>query len=388
MVKTLKVTFIWTKAFLEIFNYDESKQSKYFYRDYTSFLDVFERVKRQEEPKYSYPWHHLEHNNFWNSYLGYKDEKRVKPEDLWGINVPMFCKDNTKVRLKSEKYGTVKVSLEPYMYRHGLTVVMNLNIKLTKGRINIPDMAEVIKELYNSGKYEIDDTAIHKENINLKELYNTLVHKYSRDIVGELSTDDLFGKPFTIITVMDGEREKLSKEELLQQVRNIFKSVDQTYSGVIPLSRNNDPEDIYRKNLLFCSNRGRLLWYPAIFLGKSENKKSLGCYNKNIMRLSMHIESFMELLKEFMKSDNVPDKLYRFAKELQFQMVKLYFIKNKNLKQTYYSASTVAHLNDNDYLGVISLVRDRLKIASEKPEPLQMKDIFSNEPDPEDNTFF
>jgi hypothetical protein len=377
MVKKFKISFVWVKTIFNIFDYDKNKSGKYIYKDYYSFEEILRNLSSGggANQEYSYPWYELEHNNFWKHYLNCFNEKSLNISTLWDCIMPLYYNMKASIEFYSDRYGMMKVTGEPYLYHHGIGIAINVHIPSCEAGYGFGHIEEIIRELYslNSFKVLIGGNEFLTD-CNLDTLSKKLLYMLVKDVIGTDPSMDFPNKPFTVMTIFVGERLDIAGTQLLDDVKKIFNALDQSFKEVIPISGYQDSEDIFCKNLVFSSKKGRIIWCPKSFLKQGSSNKSLGCYHKNIVRLSMQVESLSDLLKEYICSNRSFPYLDTYIGNAQHQLVKMYNPANPNLRATYCSASAVAQINQNDYLGLINMVREALKI-SRKVEGIQMKDI-------------
>jgi hypothetical protein len=377
MVKKFKISFLWVKTILEIFDYDENKSGKYIYRDYHSFEETLRKLSSDgtADRDYTYPWHELGHNNFWKHYLKCFNEKSLNISNLWDCIMPLYYKMKANIEFFSDGYGVMKVTGEPYLYHHGIGIAINIHIPSCEAGYSFGQIEEITRELYSLNKYKVRiEGSEFLTECNLDTLAKKLLYMLVKDVIGTDLPVDFSNKPFTVMTIFEGERFEITGTQLLDGVKKIFNALDQSFKEVIPISGYQDSEDIFCKNLVFTSKKGRMIWCPKSFLIPGGSNKSLGCYHKNIVRLTMQIESLSDLLKDFICLNRSYPYLDTYIGNAQHQLVKMYNPVNPNLRTTYCSASAVAQINQNDYLGLINMVREALKI-SRKVEGVQTKDI-------------
>ncbi len=389
MVKKFKISFIWVKTFLDIFDYEKNKSGKYIYKDYYTFGEILRNLSSggAVNQEYAYPWHELEHNNFWKHYLNCFNEKSLNTSNLWDCIMPLYYKMKADVEYHSDKYGLMKVTIEPYLYHHGIGIAMNVHIPTCEAGYSFGDIEEITRELYSLSQYRVPiGESESLREYDMGTLSKKLLDMLAKDVVGTDSSIDLSNKPFVVMTILEGERFDLAGTQLLDEVKKIFNSIGQSFKEVIPISGYQDSEDIFCKNLVFSSSKGRIIWCPKSFLKPGNSNKSLGCYHKNIVRLSMQVESLSDLLKDYICSNRSFPYLDTYIGNAQHQLVKMYNSLNPNLRTTYCSASAVAQINQNDYLELVTMVRDALKI-SRKVDSIQIKDIILRNSSPDSSTY-
>ena len=389
MVNKFKISFIWVKTILDIFDYEKNKSGSYIYKDYCSFGKALKNFPSggAENQDYSYPWHELENNNFWKNYLECYNKNNLNISKFWDCIMPIYYNMKVNIEFHSDKYGMIKVTGEPYLYHHGIGIVMNVHIPSSETGYSFRQIEEITRELYSLNRYKV--LIGGKEFLtgcNLDTISKKLLYMLVKDVIGTDPALYSLNKPFAVMTIIEGKKFELSGTQLLDDVKKIFTALDQSYGEVIPLSGYQDSNDIFCKNVAFCSKKGRIIWCPKSFLESGSSNKSLGCYHKNIVRLSMQIESLSDLLTGYIRLNRSYPYLDTYIGNAQHQLVKMYNPVNPNLKTTYCSASAVAQMNQNDYLGLVNMARGALKI-SRKVEGIQMKDIIFRGSSPESSTY-
>lgn len=381
MVKKFKVSFLFVRSITDIFDPEKNKSSKYAYKDYFSYSKVLDSIKDDKSTEYSFPWNNLNNDRFWKHYL--HNQKNNKKDEFWDHMVPLFFKMNAKATFNSDKYKSINVTLEPYLYHHGIGLVLNMHIHQGDMYYSLDQVKDVINELYNSSKYEFNCPQIGSNiHINLYKLSSIILNFLEKKVIGIDSSTMTSEEPFTVITILEGNTTDIPKEKIISDIENIIRVLDWNKVEEIPISGYTRNWEVFIHNIMFGTKRSRLIWCPNKFLNKDPFHNSLGCYHKNIIKLSLQIESISDLLKTFMCDlrHNNYDCLRWYIKDAQNQLTRLYGSKESYTKATYSSASAVAQINQNKYLQLLNEVRKEFCVDT-MVDSIDLKALISEQTD-------
>lgn len=363
MVKKIKISFLWVKTIVDVFDSNKSKNSDYKLKDSYNLTGLIESLNNNAvEQNYFFPWKiSLEKNNFWNYYL--QGKSQIDTCMIEDYIVPLFYRIKASINFELKDIGKIKITPETYLYRHGIGLILNINIPENERGYSFDEISEIVYALFYTKKYSFKSDDIGEYiDISLAELSNYIFGYIEDKIIKIKASTFLDSHPFSIMTIFKSDSESLIKDENENvKVEKIFKILNQHYMGRIPIKDYSESQ----QKLMFSAPKSRILWYPEQLLIRPK-RNTVSCYHKNLLKLTLQIESLADLLDKYILSEKYDlEGLNRYVKKAQVQLVRLYSAKTKGKNSSYRSASSVAQINQNDYIDLIKEVRKKRNIQGE-----------------------
>jgi hypothetical protein len=241
-----------------------------------------------------------------------------------------------------------------YLYPHGVGLVIEASLKaplpidqLRKWAYALRGEPLLVDREGRPGSQEsLDDVA----DTALITLRQQLVGRASRQTTG-------VQQPFSVLTIVsaDGYDGNLTNN-LQKNLYGMATWSDQWHKVklqslkqvTVPFSAD-IPED-----LLFVTNRGRVLWVPSYFDSSRRPTSVLSRRHRETVLLSLQIESLAGLVQSICSSrGELSPTLYSCRRHAAKFLGRIY----GSAKSTYASPSSRRHIEDNDYLGPIDKIR-------------------------------
>jgi len=366
-IHDLRLTFLWTETLSELLVDDDAPagSSMPFLWSPEAYAKRFDAVVNREldllglQP----PWPRPVGDFFWTYYLEDKIPGEIKGEVAWHYLVPF--RGRVPARVQAPWFPGL-LSLESFFFPHGLGLAVSARIQadLTPEEA----MAKAL-EFRRDGKLEIEWTGGGKESLNLDGFSRKALQALRRSVVGSEGTGGTQSLPFSIATVVRAEgvdaTAPFSEGEIVHKVLQGLTTWSPTWKtdGLKPLtqaglpSRNSPPS-----YALYAGQRGRAIWFPGHYVPEMAQRRSLSCYHRNFVFLSLQVESLAGLAAftaKKLEQGEVPGPRHsRCAQRAAGILGRLY----GGIK-TYRSHSPKVQMDQNQCVKPINEVRDYFDMA-------------------------
>lgn len=365
MIKYLSLSFLFNRTFLG--NFDPSSQREQVLKDiYSNVFDNFSLNKKKNDKydNYDFPWgkDDITYNNFWNFYFQRKEPSPA----IFKKNIAALMYKINDCSIEHKKDKCIKINVKPYIYRHGIGLIFNIciinaNVNKDYSRYEDDELKEIIKNLYTSCCYNLSFEKTDKQNtMNLKQLSDYLFDYIQEEVFKDDRLSPKSFDPFSVITI------STTCDENDSEVIKEFSANIGANKGEILLKKSD------RQIKMYYSNRSRVIWYPEGVNSGKKTKRTINCYHKNIVNLSLQIDSLTHFLRDYWSnsSEYYRENFRHHARNGQEQLVRLYGCEIQPEYSTYVSRSSIAQINDNCF-NLINMIRKELSLSPiEKQELL------------------
>jgi len=322
MTTSLKVSFIWTRTFFQLFDNSCIQNSPYdFFVKPSAYKDKIKSLYT-DESSLTLPWKLTGKNNltnwFWKYYLNDIDPLSAPHETIANRCYPLYVpvrKSLTKqitVNWPSSGGSQNRGSFEGFFYRHGVAVVCTFSVH---GCTSLKDAVEQGMSLRHDPLFSIPSTT---SNVAL-----TTVGDFCRNLLSEeikVVTDWFDEEPFSLVTVVEGElNQEAQQGDSIQRALEALACWDKTWEKrELPVlsdhtisMKNNHAADI-----MYGHANSRVLWIPRLFI--PGNNYALFWYSRNLLMATMQVKSFRDFLVRAADADRIKpgDRLGGYARQI------------------------------------------------------------------------
>lgn len=322
MVTGLKVSFLWTRTFFQLFDNTVSENSQF--RFFTRPSEYKEKIKflYTDNSELTLPWQLTGHNNrtnwFWRYYLNDIDPVSAPHDTVANRCYPLYV----PVRKSLTKAITVNWpesfsfqntgSFEGFFYRHGIAFLCTFTLH---GCPDIKDAVQQAMSLRHDAMFSIPTSG------NAVSL--TKVSDYCRNLQGEeveIVTDWFDEEPFSLVTIVDGDsRQIVSQGDEMHRVLEAFTSWDLEWqTRAMPTLEDHaiSIKNKHREDIMYGHDDSRVIWIPRLFV--PDDNYALLWYCRNLLMASMQVKSFRDFLVRAEESHRINNttRLGGYAREI------------------------------------------------------------------------
>lgn len=316
---------------------------------------------------------------FWSYYL----EKRIPGPGhvsggrAWKKLVPFRRKAPATVKAS---WLPGRLDLQSFFYPHGIALVVTAEFR---SNLTLEKAVEKAFEVRRTGRFQVRwGEGKTTESLSLDNLANeglTALHRFALGPEAAPRARPI-KQPFTIATVASGtgvEKKAPPPEEVLRALHAMAKWPSYNWQDP-PLSDLPSLDEVdqkkiaerYAGDVLYVQTRGRAVWFPKHFLPRKGRRVALSCYHKNLVFLSLQVESLGDLVSktaEQIQAEGPPSAggtHHWCAKRAASNLSLLY----GGGEKTYRSWSARRQIEQNDLVPAINVVRD--KVCTLPPLPV------------------
>lgn len=358
-VKKLKVSFIWTKTFFQLF--DKPLPSGAAFPFPVTAPDYRNTVISLSSQKSSWtnPWTIDEKktkmcNWFWKYYFNGIDPVSSNPattaNHAYRCRVPFRKSLNNSISFAWPKSSNSRnsISFEGYLYRHGVTLIATAYIFYC----STPEEAI---ELAFSIRYDSCYSIESEKRKSLTAVSMHLLESLCKDVGVTVSYD---AQPFAIVALdMDpsnNTNQAVAQNDDVHRILHALASFDRQWKtiAVLPdLGKHKIPvKNEHSDDMLYGTELSRVLWFPRMFSNLNQNKRdySLLWYYRNLLIATMQVMSLSNFLVRAQDDFNIQTNtsLTNYSKDVatilrEFEM---------GSEKTYRSRSLERQIHDNKQL--------------------------------------
>jgi len=249
------------------------------------------------------PWLSPTGNFFWTYYLDGRRPGDLTGEQAWNNLVPL--RGRVPARIAGDK-ATERVGLEAFYYPHGLALVATATLQ---DSFTLEAAVEAAFAFRRRDTYEVSwDPQLRRaaERLTLPQAADACLAVLRHGVLGkELTPEVRSAEPFSVVTVVRAKGVAPSKAvaaggkvhralEAMASWRAGWKAQALPPFGdaTVPTLSGNAGSDV-----LYAHPRARVVWFQRLLGGRQVDTRALGCYHRNLMFLSMQVESLGGLLR-------------------------------------------------------------------------------------------
>jgi hypothetical protein len=388
-VYNFKISLIWFEPILNLIS-DSLPQTEYdFLGRHLSYVAKFHDIYSSypEKGGIKFPWPGIEpkSQHFWNYYSEGKLLKSKQVSKGKALKNAIFSagkqahkallpfrekEDDLKVYIPSLP-GQKPILLESFLYPYGIATVVSATIKVTEeNSLSLQKTIEVAMEIRHGNNLRIFSHGNSENSTSMDTLVSNYMDITRQKLIGDLLPNNKRSvNPMTVVTFVKANC--VNPELPIKEFGDIHRSLE-ALSGwshtwqydklpslekAIVDTKSRSP----LSHILYGSNKGRVVWFPAHFISCSSPRRSLSCYHRNLTLSSLQVESLCGLismtaryLREGIDLEKEHDACARRAAGL---LGRLYAG-----KQTYRSGSIRKFIEQNDYIEDTNLVRNHFNL--------------------------
>jgi hypothetical protein len=259
--------------------------------------------------------------------------------------------------------------LEGYFYPHGIVLVVTTSYRSI---LKPQEAVEKAFEVRRTGKFKVAwEGQEISESLSLDELASlVLTNLHSVAFGSGVAPEERSVTPFTVFTVIRGKGVDPSVSPLEGgQVHRMLEAVTTwrptwQYDALPDLSEASlRTRAAPPSHVLYGRKRGRAVWFPALFIQEPGEIHSLSCYHRNLVLVSLQVESLSGLISATAKQIGEGIALSACHRECARRAAgilgRLY-----GGVATYKSWSPRVHIEQNDLVKPLNDVRDYFNMSA------------------------
>lgn len=369
-IHQMRLSFIWAETNLGLLGDPKAPAVPLgFLGSRDSYAETFDKVLKKEPvpAQLKAPWDKAG-QHFWQYYLENKQKLEEMPGDkAWKFLVPFRGRIAVKqVTAPSLTGESVNFQLESFIYPYGFGLVITVTIKASQ---NLTDAAKVLSEVRKDGRLEVEWESGGKEQLYLNQLAHKCLDLVRQQALGPTAgAGSIPVEPFTVFTILKGTGTDLDAP--LVQDEEIHALLEGVTTWPAIWKKSNLPgldaqvilplkASASDGAIVYARDRGRAVWFPALFTDVSKVRSSLSCYHRNVVFASLQTESLCRFLMETAHQITSASWLslrvmHRDCAKLAAGIVGRMYGGNK---ETFRSMSPRYQIQQNDYEKEINTIR-------------------------------
>jgi len=361
----MRLTAIWAETQLDLLDHPPPAEAPFVFlgRDYTYEAQIQTLLDGGAAPgRLTLPWRKLDKQFFWSYYLKFGDTDEIKARRMWRALVPLRGKLPLVVEAPWLP-SPGRLFWEAYYYPHGIAYVFTA---VLRGEMTLDEAVALAYAARRDERYRVQAGTGGVESLSLDELAEKGLAIARRNALGpNAGPGRTPSQPFTVATVVRADGVVPTVEtpnggivhcalEALTSWQPDYASVQPPDLAGIELETRNAPAG----HVLYRHRRSRAVWYPDAFGGRDPEKHSLACYHRNLVLVSLQVESLGGLIAETARSlVHDPVRYTRLKPCARFAAGALGRLYGGT--DTYRSHSPRAQIEQNDLLPALQAVRDQ-----------------------------
>jgi len=266
----------------------------------TSYISLFNKVRSGSGGGLlSVPWERPVGHNFWTYYLQGVAPGEVAAAEAWKAIVPF----RHPLNLRAVGTGGNALTLEGFWYPHGLALAASTRLTSSS---SLADTVVALQDISRYAPITITLEGGTTSTVPQGSFAATALTILREAGLGLAANPGMRSPtPFSITTVVQASgcdsQAPLTKGGELNRALEGLVSWRRTWptDTLTPLSkalvgiRASSPPG----HVMLAGDRGRVVWFPASFEpSPGQSRRSLGCYHRNLVLTSLHIESLCDLV--------------------------------------------------------------------------------------------
>ncbi|HWM91345.1 MAG TPA: hypothetical protein VN493_11310 [Thermoanaerobaculia bacterium] len=311
----------------------------------------------------SAPWPKAAGDFFWTYYLEDRIPGSIQGELAWRYFVPFRGRVPATVKAP---WFPGRLSLESFFFPHGLGLAFSAR---TEADLAPEEVMAKALELRRDGKLEVEWSGGKKESLNLDAFGIKALQALRTQVTGTETSGGTQSLPFSIATIVRAAgvdaAAPFSEGEMMHKVLQGLTTWSPTWKtdGLKPLAEAGLPTRYSPSSYaLYAGTRGRAVWFPGHYVPEMAQRRSLSCYHRNFVFLSLQVESLAGLAAytaKMLEQGEVPGSKHAgFAKRGAGILGRLY-----GGTKTYRSHSPKVQMDQNQCVKPINEVRDYFNMA-------------------------
>lgn len=308
-IHQMRVSFIWVETNFGLLGDPEAPAVPMgFLGSGGSYTSMFEKVLKKDPVPMDLkaPWNKAG-QHFWQYYLENKQKLEDMPGDkAWKFLIPFRGGIAVKtVTAPSLTEQPANFELESFFYPYGFALVITVTIKASQ---SVTDTVNVLFKVRKDSMLDVEWRSGAKEQLYLNQLADKCLNSVRQAAFGTTAgAGAIQVEPFTIFTILKGAGTDLDAplvqgeeiQALLEAVTTWPAIWDKTKlpsldaDVILPLKA-----AASNGAIVYARNRGRAVWFPALFTDVTKIRSSLSCYHRNLVFASLQTESLSRFLME------------------------------------------------------------------------------------------
>jgi hypothetical protein len=384
LIHDVRLSLIWTETVPDLFqNPTPAAPLAFLGRGY-SYETRFEQAQNGGSLPLdlTVPWPKPSGQRFWTFYLEGAIPGAIGGREAWRHLVPLRMPVSA---LAQVPWLPGRVGLEAFLFPHGLALVINIEVKSNlrqgpdKGRpFTLDEALELLFVARKTGKYALQWPGEEAANLTLDPLAERcLGHLRTAAFGPHAKAAARSAIPFSVVTVVRGEGVAVGEQiveggpvhrslEALSRWHEIGpdSAVPKLADTFVPILKTAEPSHRLHRHA-----RGRAIWYPKLFTDTTPGLHKLSCYHRNLVQMSMQVESLGGLIKVTSARiqqhglASVPQAQQECARRAAGILSRLY----RGDRETYQSNSPRFQLQQDELIDPLNYIRKEL---TETPAPI------------------
>jgi hypothetical protein len=325
VIHDLRTTFIWTRTYFDLLQSDAPKAFPlgFLAQGHTYKPQVQTLLNSGRIPSgLTLPWRTVAGQLFWRRYFGDQIPGHITPDVAWKKLVPLRARPQVTFGLEPPE---IRVGTEAYYYPFGVVLAVTLHVR---GNLPLDQAVTLAQDCARAEKVSLMAGAQTLAEGHLRTVAQECLDILCKDALGSVSRDaDTTTDPLTVATVVRGSNvdpavplknhpEKEGIQRFLEGLANwqpnwatvALPSLDDPRVLLDVSGSRSSPGDLLYTGKAHKSV-GRVVWFPGRFTLSSQHLNSLGCYHRNLMMATAHVESLARLVGKI--AVKYPNQTYR-----------------------------------------------------------------------------
>lgn len=354
----IRLTLVWTETVLDTLAEEPSSPSA------MSFLGSSEAYARVFETNAApgglgRPWDQPVGQYFWRYYLD-KQLAAVDGAKAWKSLVPFRSRPPVELKFRNTQGY---VGLEYYFYPHGPAVILTA---VCREHLDIHSAPSKLFALKNDNEITVQwAPGGPATDLSMEVLASAALDRAREIGYPGAGPGNRQVRPFTITSVVTGSgvnpQVPWFNDKAIRRALEATCTWSLTWKddplhlpNEVSFPRSSKPES----QVLYGHERGRVVWFPSLFMSAAPRLNSIACYHKNLAQLTMQIESLAGLASETAKmipahKAAVTPQHFECARRAVGNLGRLYGA----IPATYRSRSSRPHMEQNHLVSDINAVR-------------------------------
>jgi hypothetical protein len=361
-IHNMRFSFIWTDTVLDLLAAPLPPNAPLaFLGRRSTYAEQFEAVQGGAQAKdIQLPWLEAGRQFFWLYYLERRTLTDLGGDQAWKALVPLRGKVPITVHTA---WTPSPLVLEAFYYPYGLVFILTVRCR---EHLTLEQAVEKAFELRRGREFHTTwgDTGA-SEDFSLDGLGDKVLTVLRKGAFGpHASASAQSVKPFSVVTIVKGAGvdpgQPTPDGGEIHRALEAMTSWQPTwkYDTLPPLA---DVSLHIRRSpvshLLYGHDRGRVVWFPGLFIPRARGLHSLACYHRNLVLASMQVESLGGLLSETARQIQAGTPLSATHKECAKRAAVMMGLLYAGHSSTYRSWSPRVQIEHNNLVADVNQVR-------------------------------
>lgn len=315
------------------------------------------------------PWEHRPGQHFWQYYVGKSSLADFNGIKAWKYIVPFRHKLPVSL---TASWLNGSVTPEVFLYPFGFALIITVDSREHQALRDTIELSFKVRE----GNFSANWQGMAQEEYKIYQLAEECLSYIRKEAFGSSTRQSMIilNEPFTIFTVIQGTGADFSEPPIQDgEIHCALEAVTTWNRALLRLWAKTKLPKLDQNimvplkfgpqgHLVYAQKRGRAVWFPEPFTDDDPERRTLSCYHRNLLRLSMQVESLCSFVR--ITSKKIQDGLYDRLPSMHRECVRIAAgILGRmygDVDDTYRSMSPRYYIRQNEIIQDINKVRDQV----------------------------